>query len=467
VPLRPRSISLRFTLWAGAALIASTAVSTAVGAREEQRALLTQVERHAGQLAELLAADSAQALFAFSAGDLENTVGAFARDSNVRVIEIRDTSGKVIKRHGDGDAAPREDLVVATREVRLAGEAIGSVTLGLSTAVAQDAVRAAWWRVALREAVDLVLLFGVLAWLVRRVISRPLARIAAGMREIADSPGDLARRVDVGSRDEVGELARQFNSMAGRLDESQKQVAQRIAELDGFVHVVAHDLKAPLLNIRGFAEMLRERSGGVLDADGQHCLQRLETNAERMEQLIFDLLKFARVGREAHPPEVVDLGELVEALCVELRASIDARGVNVSVRDTGVLWGGRPLLEQVFRNLLSNAIKYAGDTERPTVEVGIRDVGDMTECFVRDNGIGIDPAYHEKVFEIFQRLNDVEVEGSGVGLATVKKVVDHAGGRVWVESQRGEGATFYFTWPRRDAVEESVVAAATPLPETS
>jgi signal transduction histidine kinase len=101
------------------------------------------------------------------------------------------------------------------------------------------------------------------------------------------------------------------------------------------------------------------------------------------------------------------------------------------------------------------------------VEVGIRDVGDMTECFVRDHGIGIDPADHEKVFEIFQRLNDVEVEGSGVGLATVKKVVDHAGGRVWLESQRGEGATFYFTWPRRDARDEPVVAEATPPPGTS
>ena len=432
-PRAPRatSISLRFTLWAGAALIASAAVSTAIGARQEQQALFTQVERHAGQLAELLAADSAEALLAFSEGDLEKTVSAFARDASVRTIEIRDPSGKVVKRHGDGDAAARGDLVVATREVRLGGQALGAVTLGLSTAVAQDVVHAAWWRDALREAVALVLLCGVLAWLVRRVISRPLT------------------------------------SMADRLEESQQALAQRIAELDGFVHIVARDLKAPVLNIRGFAETLRERSGAVLDADGRHCLQRLETNAERMERLVLDLLRFARVGGEAYTPEAVDLRDLVDAVSAELRPAIEARGVTVVVRDTGVLWGSRPLLEHVFRNLLSNAIKYAGDTDSPAVEVGIRDVGDMTECFVRDHGIGIDPADHEKVFEIFQRLNDVEVEGSGVGLATVKKVVDHAGGRVWVESQRGEGATFYFTLPRRDAREESVTAAATPPPGTS
>ena len=123
------------------------------------------------------------------------------------------------------------------------------------------------------------------------------------------------------------------------------------------------------------------------------------------------------------------------------------RKIRVSVGALPTVWGVRTHVEQVVGNLVANAVKYLGDVAEPTIEVEAETQDGMVTCLVRDNGIGIDPAYHAKVFEIFQRLGDVTAEGTGVGLAIVRKIVEGAGGRVWVESAKGAGATFRFTWP--------------------
>jgi signal transduction histidine kinase len=143
---------------------------------------------------------------------------------------------------------------------------------------------------------------------------------------------------------------------------------------------------------------------------------------------------------------MVDLDDLVAQLTAELADPIRARDITIACAPLGTLWGAPAQVEQVMRNLVGNAVKYS----RPTggrVEIGRLDRDDVVECWVKDDGIGIDPAYHEKVFEIFQRLKETDAEGSGVGLAIVRKVVTRVGGRVWVESTHGEGATFHFTWP--------------------
>jgi signal transduction histidine kinase len=119
----------------------------------------------------------------------------------------------------------------------------------------------------------------------------------------------------------------------------------------------------------------------------------------------------------------------------------------------------RVQLEQLFRNLLTNAVKYMGDQPAPTIEIDARPQGDLVECWVRDNGMGIDPAYHEKVFELFQRLKEVSAEGTGVGLPIVKRIVETAGGRIWIESARGTGTTFRFTWPSTAVVDPQLAAA--------
>ncbi|MBI2218883.1 MAG: hypothetical protein HYU51_16480 [Candidatus Rokubacteria bacterium] len=219
------------------------------------------------------------------------------------------------------------------------------------------------------------------------------------------------------------------------------------AALDSFVYSVSHDLKAPLVAVQGMAGALAEDCAGQLDELGRHYVERLQANVEQMERLIQDLLTLSRVGRDGRTPGSVDLAEVVEDVLAEVGEPIRTRGIKVTVGELPELWAIRVQLEQVMRNLLGNAVKFIGDAATPAVEVGATRRPDGWECWVCDNGIGIDPAYHEKVFEIFQRLGEVEVDGTGVGLAIVKKIVDGAGGRVWVESAKGCGATFRFTWP--------------------
>jgi signal transduction histidine kinase len=168
-----------------------------------------------------------------------------------------------------------------------------------------------------------------------------------------------------------------------------------------------------------------------------------------MERLLLDLLALSRVGREAVTPEEIDPARVVDDILAELAEPIRAAGITVTVGALPIVWATRVQVEQVLRNLLTNAVKYMGDAAAPAIEIGAVERGDALECWVRDTGIGIDPVYHEKIFEIFQRLNEIEAEGTGVGLPIVKKIVEAAGGRIWVESAPGQGSTFRFTWPRR------------------
>lgn len=219
-------------------------------------------------------------------------------------------------------------------------------------------------------------------------------------------------------------------------------------ELDSFVYSVSHDLKAPLVTLQGMSSLLMEDYGEKLDEEGRYYIERLQANTQHMERLLMDLLALSRVGREARAPEAVSLDEVVDDCLAEQAEPIRQRGVQVRRGELGTLWAVRTHMVQVIGNLLGNAVKYLGDTPIPTVEIGAVDCGAYVEYFVKDNGIGIDPAYHTKIFEVFQRLKEIDVDGSGVGLAIVKKIVDTAGGRLRVESATGQGATFRFTWPK-------------------
>jgi signal transduction histidine kinase len=222
------------------------------------------------------------------------------------------------------------------------------------------------------------------------------------------------------------------------------------AELDSFVYSVSHDLKSPLVSIEGLSSVLLSEYGEGLNEDARNLLERIQANVRHLERLIADLLALSRIGREARPLEDVDLAEVVGGVVDELSVAITTRGVEIVRGDLARVRAIRAQMEQVIRNLVSNAVKYLGDTPAPRVEIRTIERDDEIEGVVRDNGIGIDPSYHHKVFEMFQRLNDVEVPGSGLGLPIVKKIVEGAGGRIWIESARGAGTTVHFTWPRTD-----------------
>ncbi|HYW80139.1 MAG TPA: PAS domain S-box protein, partial [Thermoguttaceae bacterium] len=227
------------------------------------------------------------------------------------------------------------------------------------------------------------------------------------------------------------------------------------AELERFTYTVSHDLKSPLITIQGYAGVLREDLAEGNSERVEHDLARISEAAGKMNQLLNDLLELSRVGRLVNPPEDVSLAELAQEMLALAGGQIKRRGVEVEISpNLPVVFGDRLRLGEVLQNLIDNAAKYMGDQPQPRIEVGSRRDGNETICYVRDNGIGIDHRYHEKVFGLFDQL-DPNVEGSGIGLSLVKRIVEVHGGRIWVESEGpGHGSTFCFSIPAKDEFAE-------------
>lgn len=225
-------------------------------------------------------------------------------------------------------------------------------------------------------------------------------------------------------------------------------VSEAYRELDQFAYVASHDLKAPLRGIANLAQWIQDDLGRQLAGDSGKHLELLQGRVRRMEALIDGILAYSRAGRHASAPEPVDTGELVGE-AIELIAPPE----NVTVRVAGnmpTLLAERIPLQQVFMNLIGNAVKYSGKfASRPEVDIAWRDSGDAFEFSVRDNGPGISPEFHRRIWGIFQTLDRRDKEGTGVGLSLVQKVVESRGGEVSLESQPGQGATFRFTWPKK------------------
>jgi signal transduction histidine kinase len=220
------------------------------------------------------------------------------------------------------------------------------------------------------------------------------------------------------------------------------------AELDSFAYATSHDLKVPLVSLQGMAGLLVEECSDQLGEEGRHYVVRINATVREMDALIGNVLTLSRIGREDRPTEVVWLDEVADLVVERLADPIRAREVKVTRGALGEVRAVRTEIEQVLSNLIGNALKYLGAPKAPFIEIGKIDHNRCVEYYVRDNGIGIDPAYHEKIFEPFQRLKGVQVEGTGVGLAIVKKIVLAAGGQLRVESATGAGSTFFFTWPQ-------------------
>jgi PAS domain S-box-containing protein len=217
-------------------------------------------------------------------------------------------------------------------------------------------------------------------------------------------------------------------------------------ELDSFAYAASHDLRAPLRGIANLAQWIEEDllASGAIKAETREMLELMRVRMHRMEGLIEGLLQYSRAGRLHQQPETVDVGELVHEV-VDLLAPPD--GVIITIApDLPVIVTERLLLQQVFQNLIGNAIKHANRTD-PTIVVGGKRVGPFYEFAVSDNGAGIAPEFHDRIWGIFQTLEARDrVEGAGIGLALVKKIVEGQSGRVWLDSTPGAGATFRFLW---------------------
>jgi PAS domain S-box-containing protein len=220
------------------------------------------------------------------------------------------------------------------------------------------------------------------------------------------------------------------------------------AELERFTYTVSHDLKSPLFTVTGFLGFLEQDAAkGDLDRLRKD-MQRIREATDTMQHLLNDLLELSRIGRKMNPPQEIAFGDLVQEALTRLAGAIAKRQIQIRVApDLPSVHGDRPRLVEVLQNLIENAIKFMGNQPEPAVKIGVQRRGEETIFFVADNGIGIDPRYHEKIFGLFERL-DPTTEGTGIGLALVKRIIEVHGGRVWVDSTgQGQGSTFYFTLP--------------------
>ncbi|OHC69922.1 MAG: hypothetical protein A3H93_18725 [Rhodocyclales bacterium RIFCSPLOWO2_02_FULL_63_24] len=262
----------------------------------------------------------------------------------------------------------------------------------------------------------------------------------------------------LGTIHDITERQRAEKAVRALNQELEQRVAARTAqleaantELEAFAFSVSHDLRAPLRAIDGFSRILVEDYESTLDAEGRRLLGVVRENSARMAQLIDDILSFSRMSRRDMETGDLDIGALAQSVFDELRAAVPGRMLVLKIGELPTAWGDRAMMRQVLANLISNAIKFTGPRAEALIEIaGDTDNGaDESHFYVRDNGVGFDMQYVEKLFGVFQRLHSTEeFEGTGIGLAIVKRIIVRHGGRVWAEGEVDGGATMHFTLPR-------------------
>ena len=314
----------------------------------------------------------------------------------------------------------------------------------------------------------LLIALGVLIWMaLRRWVTSPLADFGAEVDTVES--GDLSHPVSMNDAPaEIRLLAEQVDRMRLRIvqefamagqarDDAQRARAvveeqaldlQRSnTELEQFAYVASHDLQEPLRKVASFCQLLERRYKGQLDERGEQYIEFAVDGAKRMQQLINDLLAFSRVGKLAVDFTPVNLGDALAQAQRQLATILDETGATVTHDDLPTINGEGTLLVQLFQNLVGNGVKFLGD-EPPRVHIGVRRDGGMWELSCSDNGIGIEPQYADKIFVIFQRLHARDVyDGTGIGLAMCKKIVEYHGGRIWLDTAATRGAVFHWTLP--------------------
>jgi signal transduction histidine kinase len=382
---------------------------------------------------------------------------SFAGDNPTAARDLLAYKGDVAALNADLSAlatqvSNRERILVRRREVDAEAQAELAIGFGVGGLV-----------------LVLAVVFGG-TWYLRKAVVRPVLTVARATGQLA--AGDLSTRVPANREDEIGDLARGFNSMADSLEAGQAELELSNAELkrsnselEQFASVTSHDLQAPLTTISMYAELL-ERTKGADDDASRELIDGIRGATTQARVLIRDLLEYSRAGRGELTVEPLPVELVVSQALEALAGTIEDRGARVRVGSLPVVLADRSNLARVFQNLIGNAVKFTRGDDPEVVIAATREDEVMWRISVSDNGIGMDPENTRRIFEPFRRLHGEEdYPGTGIGLAVCDRIVEQHGGRIWVTSKPGEGSVFSFTMPA--ATNAATVAQPAPPPVTA
>jgi len=451
---------------------------------------------HLATRSRILAANSTAALAFANERDATELLGALQYDPHMVAAALYGRDGRVLATYPAAaadliPAVPQPDgyrfegsrLVAFTPVAQGGNERLGTLYIASDTKAVSDALRLSGVIAIVVLAIALLAAYALATALQGR-ISGPILALAE-TATVVSTRQDYAVRAPKFGEDELGGLTDAFNQMLARIEDQNRalrasqdelqryatELEQRVeerthelqerhealrrnaaellaanTELDAFAYSVSHDLRAPLRSIDGFSQVLLEDYGAKLDEAGQDSLRRVRAATQRMGTLIDDLLKLARVTRTEIRAEAVDLSHMAREIAAELQRATPDRQVEFAIAPGLKAEGDARLLRVVLENLLRNSWKYTAKQPESRVEFGSVEANGGRAFMVRDNGAGFDMKYADKLFGVFQRLHSAaEFEGTGVGLATVRRIINRHGGRIWAEGAVGQGATFYFT----------------------
>jgi signal transduction histidine kinase len=423
---------------------------------------------------EIVAANSTGAMFLENERDAADILSSLKVQHHIVAAALYNKEGRLFARYPID--APNEIFPAAPLHAEDGYRLTGGQVVGLVPVVqAKGSERFGTLYLAsdLGEFYDRLRLYGGIALLVivaaslvayllsralQREISRPILALAETAIAVSDRHDYAVRATKLGD-DELGVLTDAFNHMLAQIQEQnallEKRVRERTAELESanneleaFCTSAAHDLRTPLRTITGFADVLLDPRAKLPPESAERYIRMIRDGSGQMSALINDLLNFSRLGRQELSRQLVDLDQLCREVFDDLAGERAGRKVELKLAPLPPADGDPALLRVVFVNLLSNALKYSRPRAAAVIEIGVSSVpGEKTPVyFVRDNGVGFDLRDADKLFGVFQRLHHAhEFEGTGVGLATVRRIIDRHGGKIWAEAELDEGATFFFT----------------------